>query len=44
MYSKIWVTIVILVGSLGSVCFSSSIAGEGTAPSPDAANNIGPSS
>lgn len=41
MYTKIWVMIVIL-GSLGSVWFSSSHAGEGTAPSPGAVNNIGP--
>ena len=32
---------VILVGLLGNVWFNSSYAGEGTAPSPEAANNIG---
>ena len=42
MYTKIWVMSVILVGFLGGVWFSSSQAGEGTAPSPEAANNIGP--
>ena len=42
MATKIWIVSVILVGFLGSVWFSSSHAGEGTAPSPEVANNIGP--
>ena len=42
MYIKIWVMRFILVTFLGSVWFSSSHAGEGTAPSPEAAKNIGP--
>ena len=42
MHTKIWITSVILVGLLGNVWFSSSYAGEGTAPSPEAAKNIGP--
>ena len=42
MATKIWIMSVILVGFLGSVWFSSSHAGEGTAPSPEVANNIGP--
>ena len=42
MYTKIWVMSVILVGFLGSVWFSSSHAGEGKAPSPEAMKNIGP--
>ena len=33
---------VLLVGLLGLAWFSSSHAGEGTTPSPEAANNIGP--
>ena len=42
MATKIWIMSVILVGFLGSVWFSSSHAGEGTAPSPEVAKNIGP--
>ena len=43
MATKIWVVMFILLGGfLGSVWFSSSQAGEGTAPSPEAAKNIGP--
>ncbi len=42
MATKIWIMSVILVGFLGSAWFSSSHAGEGTAPSPEVANNIGP--
>lgn len=41
MYTKIWMVSVICVGLLGSVCLSSTLAGEGTAASPEAANNIG---
>ena len=39
MSAKIWVGMVLLSG----VCLCSSYAGEGTAASPDAAKNIGPS-
>jgi len=42
MATKIWVMSVVVVGLLGSVWVSSSRAGEGTAPSPEAASNIGP--
>ncbi len=41
MYTKVWVMSVILVSFLGSVWFSTSHAGEGTVPSPDAAKNSG---
>ena len=42
MYTKNWVRIVILGFFLGSVWFSSSHAGEGTAASSEALKNIGP--
>jgi hypothetical protein len=42
MYAKISVVMVILVGFLGSVWFSSSQAGEEKVPSPEAMKNIGP--
>src|SRR5437773_10312058 len=42
MYTKIWVMSVILVGFLVGVWFSGSHAEEGTAPSPDVAQKIGP--
>ena len=42
MATKIWIMSVILAGFLGSAWFSSSHAGEGTAPSPEVVNNIGP--
>ena len=42
MYTKIWVTIVILIGFLGSIWISSSHAGERTVPSTEATKNIGP--
>ncbi len=42
MYTKSWVMSVMLVGLLGSVWFSTSRAGEGTAPAPEAMRNIGP--
>jgi hypothetical protein len=42
MATKIWIMSVILVGFLGSAWFNSSHASDGTAPSPEVANNIGP--
>jgi hypothetical protein len=42
MSTKIWVMILIVVSLLGSVWSSSSRAREGTAPSPEVANSIGP--
>ena len=42
MYTKIWIMSIIFVGVLGSTWFSSSLASEGMAPSPEAAKNIGP--
>jgi len=42
MATKIWIMSVILVGFLGSAWFSSSHASDGTATSPEVANNIGP--